>query len=90
MRVIEPGCLVMVVKSRHAEELGKCSIVGATVRRDDGDCIDCGRVREWELPDILVGPEYDPPFLFGCECCLIRIDGDPDAVDVDERQEVEA
>jgi len=90
MGAIEPGALVMVVASQDPGDIGKCSIVGASVRRDDGVCMDCERVHEWELPDIAVGPEYDVPYLLACECCLIRIDGDPDAVDVDERQEVEA
>lgn len=80
MKPIEPGCLVVVVGGRDANgsrrSIGTNFIVGNLEEPDGSECMCCGTVdRFWE-------PESGPHLGYAafCECCLMRIDSDPDEV----------
>jgi hypothetical protein len=85
MKPIEAGCLAITIPTRiypHADEVRVLHQRSTPVCA----CLHCGQRRdsEWVVAGLRDG--YKAMF----ECVLLRTDGDPDAVAVDERQEVEA
>jgi len=81
-RKIEAGCLALCV---CVDVVPVHTVRVKEKMPDDGDrCLRCRIAdRYW-----FVKGEFGTRF--ACECILTRIDGDPDAVTRDEREEVEA
>ncbi len=84
MKPIEPGALVMIWRARpdHEHAIGMTFVISGPPELDSVACDFCGgmRVFPFEQP-----ADYD----CGCPCCLIRIDGDPDAEPVETDEPIE-
>lgn len=87
MRQIEPGCLALVVPS-------SCSITGnahagsiITVQGLDG--CGCSQCKSTNPLWIVSGGNFEGQAV-ACESQIMRIDGDPDEQEIEERQPAEA
>ena len=82
MKPIEPGCLVIVIKTQPhlVQYIGSCFTVTGPAFNMAPPCVFCGSLITFPLSDDCCG----------CPCCLMRIDGDLDAVPQETIQEITA